>query len=248
MSEWYVAIDADNYISHHGILGQKWGIRRFQNPDGTLTPAGKRRYGAESVGEISSAKGYKKRLNDLDKAMAFNYADYSRHSQKAMKYEEGSKQANRESEKAKQFLKNIEDGQREVDRLIERAKSEGYSITEQLTYRDTMKAKEYIAQIPLAFLQYGVTRLATGGAFGIAAVKNGHYIAGTKYKVKGKGNSERMREASRADFDGDEPGYSNGMNWGSRAYQNSDGTLNDAGKEKYGNPKNDETGWRKKNK
>ena len=31
------------YLEHHGILGQKWGIRRFQNPDGTLTEAGKKR-------------------------------------------------------------------------------------------------------------------------------------------------------------------------------------------------------------
>lgn len=34
---------ASNYIAHHGILGQKWGIRRFQNSDGSYTEEGKRR-------------------------------------------------------------------------------------------------------------------------------------------------------------------------------------------------------------
>ena len=31
-------------LYHHGILGQKWGIRRYQKPDGTLTTSGKQRY------------------------------------------------------------------------------------------------------------------------------------------------------------------------------------------------------------
>ncbi len=37
----------DNYLAHHGILGQKWGIRRFQNKDGSLTNAGKQRYSSD---------------------------------------------------------------------------------------------------------------------------------------------------------------------------------------------------------
>ena len=33
----------ETYLAHYGIKGQKWGIRRFQNPDGTRTPLGKKR-------------------------------------------------------------------------------------------------------------------------------------------------------------------------------------------------------------
>lgn len=33
-----------DYLEHHGILGQKWGVRRYQNQDGSLTDAGKKRY------------------------------------------------------------------------------------------------------------------------------------------------------------------------------------------------------------
>ena len=36
--------DEGVYLAHHGILGQKWGIRRFQNKDGSLTAEGKARY------------------------------------------------------------------------------------------------------------------------------------------------------------------------------------------------------------
>lgn len=39
----------NNYLIHYGVLGQKWGVRRYQNEDGTLTDAGKSRYRTDRV-------------------------------------------------------------------------------------------------------------------------------------------------------------------------------------------------------
>ena len=44
MAEYY-GIHYDSVIEHHGIKGQKWGVRRYQNPDGTLTPLGRKKLG-----------------------------------------------------------------------------------------------------------------------------------------------------------------------------------------------------------
>lgn len=44
MTKWVCTRSGDE-LYHHGIKGQKWGVRRFQNTDGSLTPAGEKRYG-----------------------------------------------------------------------------------------------------------------------------------------------------------------------------------------------------------
>lgn len=59
-------------LQHFGILGQKWGIRRYQNPDGSLTPRGQARLDkkdnrwAETKGEKVKVKVQKTVLKDMN--------------------------------------------------------------------------------------------------------------------------------------------------------------------------------------
>lgn len=60
-------------LQHHGIPGQKWGVRRFQNPDGSLTPRGQARVDkkdnkwAATKGEKIKGKVQKSVAKDMDK-------------------------------------------------------------------------------------------------------------------------------------------------------------------------------------
>lgn len=55
-------------LEHHGIIGMKWGVRRYQNEDGSLTPAGKKRYGVDIAGAKENIASAKKEKAKAEKA------------------------------------------------------------------------------------------------------------------------------------------------------------------------------------
>ena len=89
-----------NELYHHGILGQRWGVRRYQNNDGTLTAEGKIRYAQQIQAEArkdaqrwSDAKvaygegaGTRRKLLEKELSVKRKDKDYSKAYSEAQKY------------------------------------------------------------------------------------------------------------------------------------------------------------------
>ena len=87
-----------NELYHHGIKGQRWGIRRYQNLDGTLTPAGRERYGSD-VSSISEKKLQRQNMRLLSNNRTYP----SKQGEEMVKF----LKSNKAKELGETFIKNL---------------------------------------------------------------------------------------------------------------------------------------------
>ena len=98
----------EEYLAHHGTKGQRWGVRRFQNSDGSLTAAGKLRYSVDNVGRSISKKVDPKSEAKLKKRQIKEDAKLER-----LKIKEAAKNEKLEKKKShisnKEYVKTLSD-------------------------------------------------------------------------------------------------------------------------------------------
>lgn len=104
----YTVVSSDDELYHHGIIGQKWGVRRFQNSNGSLTAEGRQRYGSSKAG-----------LNQQDTNTVLNEAgNIARNSNNASKSINKIKKS--EAAKKKEKEKTEENAPKKVEEMSDK--------------------------------------------------------------------------------------------------------------------------------
>lgn len=128
-----------NELYHHGIVGQRWGIRRYQNLDGTLTSAGRERYGGHAE-KVNSNK-LKRQVN------------------RNLYLNRNMKNLNRLNSQGKHHSKvfdsfnyyTLDKRGKFVDNLIEKYSE---AVLKDMGYEPTKAAVEYLASQPWFYAPY----------------------------------------------------------------------------------------------
>lgn len=138
------------FLEHFGTKGMKWGVRRYQNEDGSLTAEGERRYGTSGSGGDRSARGVSRDLRRLEKerAGAAARADYynkkvAKAKRKAeLKGKPVSEKNAKRIEKAAAYEKLAKNSKALADKIISNALKKGYSVNSRDTIRFVRKGSD----------------------------------------------------------------------------------------------------------
>ena len=199
----------ENSLEHHGIKGQKWGVRRFQNPDGSLTEEGKKRYNEYSQ-KLANMSTSNAELEDLTRKYALRNALDNAHKNNTKIVM--TKDDKKLWEDAYQLFRNLKEKYAEDNISTEiRKLDDGTDYIVSSIYDKKLGGTiEYYE--PLLYDSNGKKY----------DEKNRLYNTTKSYNLPLIHSDELMHHGIK------------GQKWGLRRYQNDDGTLTEAGRLRYG--------------
>lgn len=141
----FVIIPSSSDLQHHGILGMKWGIRRYQNKDGSLTAAGKKRREAQAKTDERKEKAYSPSIKrGKDKSPISPAEQIAQNASSAISgaktIVDGAEGIRRTKNDSQSKVSQMSD--EELERAIKRLKLE--QEYERLSPKETSKGYEYI--------------------------------------------------------------------------------------------------------
>lgn len=234
----------DEILQHHGVKGQKWGVRRYQNKDGSLTPEGKKRRSYYNEDGTITPAGQKHVFKTLTK-----YANNKDH---RAKLGQAVGEDDLITEAAKKAMPALKKRKEVLARLSKIADKMEHDANHGMTVEQVRKkyGKEFDEMNDLgnkAYEEYKNTlkKIANDylGEYSDKKVNNLTAANALRTQIDWGIQLGRLgNEIEHSDISEEELQHwgIKGMKWGVRRYQNKDGSLTPAGKKRYDDdPSND---------